>query len=145
MCFSCTEINVTWTCLSAVLYVHCLSFLFTAVSSTPFVSHREPASIGISTDNWGGQNRDIRNALCSKLFYALAPRSIRLLFTNHPLTPTYAYNVYKIINHPYTGILLNISAISHYPEGNLIQRSTNLTHPIYIYIIKNKMIKNNYL
>jgi hypothetical protein len=137
---SSTAIIVRRTRLNAALYVHCLNFLFTATSSTPAVSYRKTASFGISSDNWGGQNRDKRNALLFKPFYSVAPWSIRLLFTNHPHAPTCAHNLYKIINHPYTGIL-RVSATTHYPEGNLIQRITNLTYPIYIHSVKNKMIK----
>ena len=37
---------------------------------------------------------------------------------HHPLTPTNANDLY-ITNHPYTGTLLHVSVISHYPQGDI--------------------------
>ena len=36
---------------------------------------------------------------------------------SHPYMPTNAHNLYKIENHPYTWVLLHVSALNHLPQG----------------------------
>lgn len=50
---------------------------------------------------------------------------------NHPHTSTNAHNLHKIINNPYTLIMLHVSLINCCPKGDVIQRHTKPTHTIY--------------
>jgi len=50
---------------------------------------------------------------------------------NHPHTSTNAHNLHKIINNPYTWIMLHVSLINCSPKGDVIQRHRKPTCPIY--------------
>ena len=50
---------------------------------------------------------------------------------NHPHASTNAHNLYETINNPYTWIMLHVSFINCCPKGDVIQRHTKPSHPIY--------------